>query len=211
MAGTSIDDPFRGHALRDSNRAGSPTSLDSSWRADASPPAAKEVRHPRWTPLVTVGEVMTRGPRSCRPDDTLAAAAVAMCDADCRFLPVVDRNGSPVGVVTDGDICLLGATDHRRLRDIFVREGMSGFPATCRKDDLVEDALGLMRQLHIRHLPVVDRKGCLEGVLSLTDLVLRAEESGSSDLRRSVAAALREITQKHGNRRTIQHNPFVED
>lgn len=211
MASRSIDDPFRGHAPRDSERAKGPTSFVPSWESESLPPAVKDVSHSGSRPLLTVGAVMTRDPRFCSPDDTLAAAAMAMCEADCRFLPVVDRGGVPVGVLTDGDVCLLGATDHRRLRDIFVREWMSGLPATCRSDDRLEDALATMRRRRIRHLPVVDGNGLLEGVLSLTDVVLLAEEADSANLRRGVAEALRDIIQKQGNRRTILRNSFITD
>ncbi len=163
------------------------------------------------SPALSVGDIMTRNVRSCRPGETLAAAAMAMCEADCRFLPVVDETGHPVGVLTDGDICLLGTTSHRRLSDMSVRDAMSGLPATCRAGDSVLDALKVMRERRIRHLPVVSPLGLLEGVVSLTDIVLSAEEDGSSALRREISAALREIVQKHGDRRVIEHNPFVED
>jgi CBS domain-containing protein len=160
---------------------------------------------------VCVGQVMTRNVRSCRPDETLAAAAVAMCEADCRFLPVVDRTGHPIGVLTDGDICLLGSTERRALREILVREGMSGFPATCRAGDDVVDVLRTMRERRIRHLPVVDAEGLLTGIVSLTDLVLRAEEDTSPRLRNEIARTLRAIVQKNGTQRIISRNPFVED
>lgn len=159
----------------------------------------------------TIREVMTRNARSCRPDDRLAAAALAMCEGDCRFLPVVDRMGHPIGVITDGDICLLGSTDRRSLREILVREAMSGLPATCRADDDLLGAVKIMRERRIRHLPVVNAEGLLEGVVSLTDLVLCAEEQDSSGLRAEVAAILRSIVQKSGSHRVIRHNPFVED
>lgn len=159
----------------------------------------------------TVRQVMTRNARACRPDDTFAAAAKAMCEADCRFLPVVDRIGQPIGVITDGDICLLGSTDRRPLREILVREGMGRMPVTCRADHDVLEALKLMRERRIRHLPVVTAEGVLEGVLSLTDLLLLAEEEGSPRLRRDVAAALRAISQKRGATRVVRDNTFIED
>ena len=134
-----------------------------------------------------------------------------MCESDCRFLPVVDEAGHPVGVVTDGDICLLGSTSHRRLGDMFVRDAMSGPPATCRSGDNVSDALRLMRDRRIRHLPVIGSAGTLEGVLSLTDVILKAEENGSPALRGEVSAAIREILQKRGNKRVLEQNPFYED
>jgi CBS domain-containing protein len=68
-----------------------------------------------------------------------------------------------------------------------------------------------MRDRRIRHLPVVGPGGALEGVLSLTDIVLKAEENGSPALRREVSAAIREILQKRGTRRSLEHNPFFED
>jgi CBS domain-containing protein len=158
-----------------------------------------------------VGQVMTRNVRSCRPEDTLAAAAAAMCEADCRFLPVVDGKGRPIGVVTDGDICLLGSTSHRSLGDMNVRDVMSGPPTTCRAGDGVLAALKLMRQRRIRHLPIVGEEGLLEGVLSLTDLMLCAEEEGFAPLRQELVCVLREIVQKREGKRVIEHNPFVED
>jgi CBS domain-containing protein len=162
-------------------------------------------------PARNVGEVMTRNARWCRPHDTLAAAAVAMCEADCRFLPVVDEAGHPIGVVTDGDICLLGSTSHRPLSEMSVRDAMSGSPVTCRPGDGVLDALRVMRERRIRHMPVVGAQGLIEGVVSLTDIVLEAAEEGSAVLRREVSAALREIVQKQGGRRVIEHNPYTED
>jgi CBS domain-containing protein len=173
--------------------------------------AASEPSREGNRPPFTVREVMTRNARSCRPDDRLAAAALAMCEGDCRFLPVVDRMGHPIGVITDGDICLLGSTDRRSLREMLVQEAMSGQPATCRADDDLLGALEIMRKRHIRHLPVVNAEDLLEGVVSLTDLVLCAEEQDSSRLREKVAATLRSIVQKDGNQRVIRHNPFVED
>jgi CBS domain-containing protein len=175
---------------------------------------AVERRDPRQradSPAPSVRDVMTRNVRSCRPEDTLAAAAIAMFEADCRFLPVVDQTGHPIGVVTDGDICLLGSTSHCRLSDMFVRDAMSGPPATCRVGDTALVALKVMRELRIRHLPVIGERGQLEGVVSLTDVVLCAEEWGSVSLRQELAAALREIVQKYGDKRAIVHNPFIEE
>ncbi len=211
--GTSINDPRRylpalQEGLGVSTAPFDPGKERRSFveRRAASRPSAEGHRS-----AFTVREIMTRNARSCRPDNTLAAAALAMCEADCRFLPVVDRIGHPIGVLTDGDICLLGSTDHRPLRGILVREKMSGSPATCRADDDVLAVLKTMRERSIRHLPVVDGEGLLEGVVSLTDLLLCAEEENSPHLRQEVAATLRAIVQKQGNQRVIRQNPFVED
>jgi len=46
---------------------------------------------------ITVGEVMTPRPLTCRPEDTLGRAEEIMGRAQVRRLPVVDREGSLVG------------------------------------------------------------------------------------------------------------------
>jgi CBS domain-containing protein len=206
--GISINDPDR--SLRGGQEAAGEWPR-SGLREKREAIERREPLPARDPPVRIVGEVMTRNVRSCRPEDTLAAAAVAMCEADCRFLPVVDGVGHPIGVVTDGDICLLGSTSHRRLSEMSVRDAMSGSPVTCRPEDGVLDALRVMRGRRIRHMPVVGAQGLLEGVVSLTDIVLEAEEEGSAVLRREVSAALREIVQKQGGRRVIERNPYVED
>ena len=212
-SGKSINDPRRSLPAWQQGAGTRPTPSDPGAegheyveRRAASGPSREGGR-----PAFTVREVMTRNALSCRPDDRLSAAALAMCEGDCRFLPVVDRMGHPIGVITDGDICLLGSTDRRSLREIFVREAMSGQPVTCRADDDLLGAIKIFRERRIRHLPVVNAEGLLEGVVSLTDLVLCAEEQDSSRFREEVAAALRSIVQKNGNYRVIRHNPFVED
>ena len=123
----------------------------------------------------------------------------------------MNETGRPVGVVTDGDICLLGTTSHRRLSGMQVRDAMSGSPATCSAEEDVLGPLRVMRERRIRHLLVVGPQGHLEGVVSLTDIVLKALEDGSSVLMRELFATLQDVVQKHGDVRVIEHNPFVED
>ena len=209
--GTSINDPRRSLFLLREAAGSCPTPFDPGTERRKCVERRAGSRPSRAGAAISVGEVMTRNARSCRPDDRLAAAALGMCEADCRFLPVVDRMGHTNGGLTDGDICLLGSTDRRSRREIRVREVMSGLPATCREDEDVLDALKTMRERHIRHLPVVNAEGMLVGVLSLTDLILCAEEENSSCLRQEVASTLRAIVQKHGNTRIVRENTFVED
>ena len=68
---------------------------------------------------------------------------------------------------------------------------MSPVPATCRDDDSVLEALRLMRERRVRDLPVVDAQGLLQGILSVTDVVLWAQGEESPTLRHDVSAALR--------------------
>lgn len=165
-------------------------------------------------PEPTIREIMTTDVRTCRADRSLVCAGTAMHRGDCRFLPVVDDAGRPVAVITDGDICEIGSTDHRPLREILVSEAMSRGVLTCRPEDGVSRVLETMKQHRIRHLPVVDRDGRLAGVVSLTDVILLVEGNGRDDLaslRPAIVDALRAISQKAQGVRTVRVNVFRED
>jgi CBS domain-containing protein len=59
----------------------------------------------------------------------------------------------------------------RSSKDTFVREIMTPTPITICCDKSVDDAMRVMTENRIRHLPVVDSEGHLVGVLSIGDLV----------------------------------------
>lgn len=118
-----------------------------------------------------VGDLMTRDPKTCAPDDSLEAAARILWDEDVGVVPVV-LDGRAVGVVTDRDACMAAYTRGRPLREIPVFVAMSKVLHAVRPDDRVEEALRVMRERQVRRLPVVDPHGRLLGLLSATDLLL---------------------------------------
>ena len=128
-----------------------------------------------------VGEIMCRPVTSCTEEMNLTSAGRLMGEYDCGFLPVV-RAGNVVGVITDRDICVAIGKKRRSPADILVREVMSKDVAACTTTDRVGTALSAMAQRRVRRLPVLDPKGALAGILSLDDLVLRAEESSPPGL-----------------------------
>jgi CBS domain-containing protein len=138
-----------------------------------------------------VQEVMARDPKTCRANDTLVAAARILWDHDCGCVPVVDDQGKPVGIVTDRDACMAAYTRGRRLDEIAVHGAMAKTLFTCRADDGLAQAIALMQQKQVRRLPVVDERGRLCGVLSVTD-ALRAAVAGR-DLQAPVLAVLAAI------------------
>jgi acetoin utilization protein AcuB len=66
---------------------------------------------------------------------------------------------------------------------MFVRDRMSRFPVTTTPDTSVPDALKVMQGSKVRQLPVLDAKGEMVGIVSLTDL-FRALPSPASSLSR---------------------------
>jgi CBS domain-containing protein len=123
---------------------------------------------------MNVFEVMTRRVFSCRPSDTLAAAAGAMWEHDVGCLPVVGESCEVVGMITDRDICMAAYTRAARLAEVDVASVMSREPHACSPDNSVAQAGELMRLDRIRRTPVVDARGRLVGILSLADLAREA-------------------------------------
>jgi len=106
------------------------------------------------------------------PDQTLGDAAKAMLDVDIGVLPV-GEDDRLVGVITDRDIAVRGVADGLGP-DARIREVMSPEVKYCFADQEIDDVLDNMSEIKIRRLPVVDRNKRLVGIVSLADLVAKA-------------------------------------
>jgi CBS domain-containing protein len=125
---------------------------------------------------MNVQDVMTRDVRSCGPDVNLAAIAKMMWDADCGAIPVLDAKEQVLGMITDRDICMACATKNRAPSEITVQQALSGKTYSCKMSDDVHAAMDIMKREQVRRLPVVDEEGVLQGVVSMNDFILLAEE-----------------------------------
>ena len=124
-------------------------------------------------------DVMRRKPRTCTPGSSLAQAGRTMREADCGFLPVVGDGDRVVGVITDRDLALAVSERDRKPSEIEVRLVASGEVWSCRADDDLRTAMGVMRDRRVRRLTVLDETGGLEGILSLDDIVLEAHATAT--------------------------------
>ncbi len=124
-----------------------------------------------------VQDVMTSNPQTCGTETNLATAAMLMWEGDCGTLPVVSDSGWVVGMITDRDICMAAATKHRNASSITVGEVITGDVFSCQPEEDVCDALETMQQERVRRLPVLGEDGSLKGILSINDIVLKAEET----------------------------------
>jgi CBS domain-containing protein len=129
---------------------------------------------------VKVTDVMTLQVQACTTHDRLNAAARIMWDHDCGCAPVVDTHGKLVGIVTDRDLCMAAYTQGVPLQSIPVERAMSSKVISCKGADDVESAHQLMRTHEIHRLPVVDSRGRLAGILSLSDLLKHAIGNGGA-------------------------------
>ena len=123
-----------------------------------------------------VKEVMTVDPTAIWITDSLRTAAQTMWQNDCGVLPILKDGKAVVGVITDRDVCMATAMRDRPQSSISVEEVMTPTVYSVLPDDDVHKALSLMQEHKVRRLPVLNVDGELKGMLSMNDLVLRAEE-----------------------------------
>ncbi len=109
-------------------------------------------------------------------DDDLSRAARLMREHHVGFLVAVDsvaREGMRrvVGVLTDRDLVVAVMALDLDPHDLCVEDVMTPDPVTVREHDTLSFALGEMRHLGVRRLPVLDDCGALAGLVSLDDIV----------------------------------------
>lgn len=124
---------------------------------------------------MNVKDLMSREVRSVRMSDRLDAAARVMWEQDCGLCPVVDSSNVLVGVVTDRDLCMASYTQGKAVAEIPVTAVMARGLRTCKPEDAVTAAMGTLQQAQLHRLPVVDARGVLVGMLSISDLARCAQ------------------------------------
>lgn len=132
--------------------------------------------------MMKVKDVMTPDVKYCNLSTNLAAVAKIMWEGDCGAIPVTDSVGKVVGLITDRDICIAGATRARTEGEIPVQDVISKAVFTCAPGDDLRSALETMRMQKVRRLPVIDASGRLAGIVSLHDIALQARSSKNADL-----------------------------
>ena len=98
------------------------------------------------------------------------SAIELMADKRVGALLVID-DGRLVGIVSERDYARKIILQGKSSVDSFVREIMTPSPITIRCDTSVDEAMRMMTENRVRHLPVVDAEGNVAGVLSIGDLV----------------------------------------
>jgi CBS domain-containing protein len=120
---------------------------------------------------------MTKDPICCVPSDSAHKAAQVMREERAGIVPIIENEQSQklVGVVTDRDLCMNVVAEGRDPRGTPVEQCMTTIVVTCSPDDAVAKVTELMRENQIRRVPVVNDQGQLQGIVSLGDIVERAD------------------------------------
>ena len=107
---------------------------------------------------------------SVGPDATVYEALTIMAGKEVGALLVLDGQ-KPVGLLSERDYARKIILKGRSSKDTPVSEIMSSPPLTIPPDCSVKEAMQIMTENRVRHLPVLAKDGALVGMLSIGDLV----------------------------------------
>jgi CBS domain-containing protein len=123
-----------------------------------------------------VAELMQTNLKTISADATVADAVDVLAEAQVSALPVIDRYGRAVGVVSTRDVlraesaCETPDVRERLFEKTLVLEIMNPWPTTIDPDMDVRQAAQEMLYLNVQRL-FVEFEGALVGVISQTDVV----------------------------------------
>ncbi len=120
--------------------------------------------------LTTVGDLAMR-PHARVEAGASMARVIEEMTARGRGAVLVEDGGALVGIFTERD--LLNRVDRRDARwpDVVVRDVMTPDPLVVRREDSLAEAMRRLNQGRRRHLPVVDGKGAVLGLISIRDIL----------------------------------------
>ena len=117
----------------------------------------------------TVAHAMTQEPVMISPSKTLREAAKVMQKEHVGAL-LVKENDSIIGILTEQDIVRKGVASSGNTALKKVREIMETNLTTTTPDEDIFEALRIMRDYNIRHLPVM-HQGRFVGLVTLKDIL----------------------------------------
>lgn len=121
----------------------------------------------------TVNEILSQ--KRLRPllcaytDETVLEATQRMNEHSVGALLIMEEDRM-VGIFTERDVLRRVVAEERIPSTVRVGEVMTSEVACCTLETSIDEAQNLMRQYRVRHVPVVDCDGEVQGILSIGDL-----------------------------------------
>jgi len=128
-----------------------------------------------------VGELSPRPDARVGVDDAMWKV-VAEMKTKGRGAVLVEDDGALVGIFTERD--LLNRVDYSDAlwSHVVVRDVMTPHPMVIRPEDSLSEALRRLTQGHRRHLPIVDERGRVLGLISIRDILSYIAERFPEDM-----------------------------
>ncbi len=116
--------------------------------------------------------------------DTVLYAVTVMARERVGATAVVDKTlkGDLQGIFTERDVMLRVVHKERNPRTTLIRDVMTTPVETASEKTTATEALTLMLERHLRHLPILGSKGQLLGMLSIRNLLMNKVEDLENQL-----------------------------
>jgi CBS domain-containing protein len=118
---------------------------------------------------LTVGQLMQDAVTTCTPRTDALTIAGLMTRRNFGSLPVVEQDGTLVGIVSEYDL-LQAMIEGRDLHKILAVEIMSAHPVSVTEDQTLVQVADLFQDRYMTRVPVLRNKK-LVGILARRDLV----------------------------------------
>lgn len=105
-----------------------------------------------------------------RPEETTSDAARRMIAHNVAAVPVVDGDGLLLGVFTERDLLRRVVAEGRDPASTPIAQVMTPAPHVVAPEATVMDAMRVMQERHVRHLPVA-ANGRAVGMISIRDFL----------------------------------------
>jgi CBS domain-containing protein len=108
---------------------------------------------------------MTTKVVSAGPDDDVREVAKLIVSHGVDHIPIVDRDGRLVGIVTSWDLARALANDKRSLREV-----MTTRVVVARPHEALDLVVARLEEHRISGMPVVDEAGRVVGIVTSDDI-----------------------------------------
>lgn len=129
-------------------------------------------------------DIMTAGPMTVVPNDSVRRVADVMQVMNVGAVPVVEDSQSRLlrGIITDRDL-VIRCMAEGHIPMCPVREHMTPLPLeTALPDDDVQAVIEKMERAQVRRIPVVTTEGVLVGIIAQADIATKLGPSAPEEV-----------------------------
>ena len=121
-----------------------------------------------------IEEIMIKDVITLSPEHTVKDALQVMREKKIRHLPIIDSNGTVVGILTDRDLkeAIPSTQDNNNYNDTLLADIMTKNPIFGHPMDFVEEAAVMFYDHKIGALPIISNDE-LVGIITETDLLYK--------------------------------------
>ena len=115
-----------------------------------------------------VRDIMEKNVITLQYDKSALDASIMLKEKEISFI-VIQKEGNPIGLVTERDIVRKIASEDKKSSEVLIQDLMSKKFKWVKPEDNIEDAIQKMSNNNIRRLLVLDNDK-LVGIITQTDL-----------------------------------------